>query len=234
MINKLYLKILLMIIVFISTFSFCLVTSNAMDSIITSADEFLGKGTNETLNFGQIKIVSDNLYNLFFIVGVAATVLVGMIIGIKFMVESAEEKAKLKEALVPYIVGCVIIYGAFGIWKVAINIGKSLSEAISSETYETVDEYNEEFASIMGTSSLEAYIANYMVEGVQFYGAAIDLYYREVCGSDAEKFKEELGKYPISTLKNWKQEWAYEGAEDGVELPEAYRILKLFVIENES
>ena len=126
--RKLSFKIILMIIIFFTTLIVLTTHSNAIDSIIEDADSFLGKGADETLDFGQIKTVSDNLYNLFFIVGVVVTVLVGMVIGIKFMTESAEEKAKIKEALVPYIIGCVIIYGAFGIWKIAINIGKSLSE----------------------------------------------------------------------------------------------------------
>lgn len=48
--------------------------------------------------------------------------IVGIIIGIQFMVASAEDKAKVKEALVPYVIGCVVIFGAFTIWSVVVNI----------------------------------------------------------------------------------------------------------------
>ena len=45
-----------------------------------------------------------------------------MIIGIQFMMALVEEKAKIKEALMPYFVGCMVVFGAFGLWKLAITI----------------------------------------------------------------------------------------------------------------
>lgn len=48
--------------------------------------------------------------------------IVGIIIGIQFMVASAEDKAKVKEALVPYVIGCIVIFGAFTIWSTVVNI----------------------------------------------------------------------------------------------------------------
>ncbi len=30
---------------------------------------------------------------------------------------SVEAKAQIKEKLIPYVVGCAIMFGAFGIWK---------------------------------------------------------------------------------------------------------------------
>ena len=42
------------------------------------------------------------------------------------MIASAEDKAEIKEALVPYILGCVLIFGAFAIWKIVITILNNL------------------------------------------------------------------------------------------------------------
>ena len=53
--------------------------------------------------------------------------LVGTIIGIQFMLASAEDKAKVKEALVPYIIGCVVIFGAFTIWSIAVKLGQDIA-----------------------------------------------------------------------------------------------------------
>ena len=69
-----------------------------------------------------IRSSASSMFNILFAVGVAITVIVGGILGIQFMIASAEDKAKIKEALIPYIVGCVVIYGAFGIWKLVITI----------------------------------------------------------------------------------------------------------------
>lgn len=54
----------------------------------------------------------------------------GTIIGIQFIVASAEDKAKLKEALVPYIVGCIVIFGAFTIWSIVVNLGQDITSEI--------------------------------------------------------------------------------------------------------
>ena len=54
--------------------------------------------------------------------GIIVAVLAGMIIGIRFMLGGAEEKANIKEILVPYVVGCVVVFGAFAIWKIVVTI----------------------------------------------------------------------------------------------------------------
>ena len=38
------------------------------------------------------------------------------------MLGSVEEKADIKGLLIPYIVGCIIIFGAFAIWKLVVDI----------------------------------------------------------------------------------------------------------------
>ena len=35
---------------------------------------------------------------------------------------SIEQQVKAKEMLMPYAVGCVVIFGAFGIWKICVTI----------------------------------------------------------------------------------------------------------------
>lgn len=49
-------------------------------------------------------------------------VIVGIIIGIKYMIGSIDEKAECKQLLLPYFVSCFVVFGAFGIWKLAVNI----------------------------------------------------------------------------------------------------------------
>ena len=38
------------------------------------------------------------------------------------MMSGAEGKAQIKELLVPYIVGCIVVFGAFAIWKLLVTI----------------------------------------------------------------------------------------------------------------
>ena len=61
-------------------------------------------------------------------------VVVGMVLGIQFMAASADEKAKVKEALMPFVVGCIIVFGAFTIWKIAVNLGNDAENSIGALT----------------------------------------------------------------------------------------------------
>ena len=108
------------------------------EDIFKSGDEFLNKGKEQvtvganTVYTGaatdeETKAIINNMYSILFSIGVVATVVVGGALGIKFMVASAEDKAKVKESMIPYVVGCVVIYGAFGIWKICIQILSALS-----------------------------------------------------------------------------------------------------------
>lgn len=53
--------------------------------------------------------------------------IVGTIIGIQFLVASAEDKAKMKESLIPYIAGCIVIFGAFTIWSAVVHLGQDIT-----------------------------------------------------------------------------------------------------------
>ena len=65
---------------------------------------------------------SRNIYNILLTIGIVVAVLTGAIIGIKYMLGSVEEKADIKGLLIPYIAGCVIIFGSFAIWKLIVTL----------------------------------------------------------------------------------------------------------------
>lgn len=117
----------LIIIFFIITVLSILITNNiyATDSVIQGAKNFLKVGDEQTLDVGQIKGVSDDLFNTFVAVGSVIVVIVGAAIGVKFIIGSTEEKAEMKETLIPYIVGAAIIFGAYGIWNALVGVFKN-------------------------------------------------------------------------------------------------------------
>lgn len=97
-------------------------TSGTIDGVMQGAEGFLTKGKDIPIDEGQLKTTSNFIFNLLLGFAMIVAVAIGVVIGIKFMMASVEEKAQIKEALVPYVVGCVVVFGAFGIWKVAIGI----------------------------------------------------------------------------------------------------------------
>ena len=96
---------------------------NIIDQVIGDADQFVTDGeANVEINEDQLKDTKNFLYNLFLGIGIIVVVIVGMVLGVKYMIGSIEEKAEYKELLVGYLVGCVVLFGAFGIWKLVVNI----------------------------------------------------------------------------------------------------------------
>ncbi len=97
-------------------------------SVVESGDEFLELGKNSTTKSDkqEIQVAVDFAYNALLIIGIVASVLIGVILGIKYMTQSVEEQAKIKETLIIYAVGCIVTFGAFGIWKMVIEIMKQV------------------------------------------------------------------------------------------------------------
>ena len=95
--------------------------NNGIDDVIKSGDEFINGG-NILINKQELNEKQSFIYNSLFSVGVVLSVVIGGFLGIKFMLASAEDKAEIKQMLIPYVVGCIVIYGAFGIWKLIITI----------------------------------------------------------------------------------------------------------------
>jgi len=106
----------------------------AISNIISDANNFLD-GANETempINQENLKITSSKVYNILLACGIAVAVVVGAVLGIIFIFSSVEGKAKIQEALLPYVVGCVVVFGAFTIWKIAIETGNDIENEMSA------------------------------------------------------------------------------------------------------
>lgn len=91
-----------------------------------------GDSVSSAINTAELKETSDYMFKLLTAIGIVVMFLVGTIIGIKFMIASAEDKAKVKEALIPYVIGCAVIFGAFTIWSVVVDLGQDIVQSTSS------------------------------------------------------------------------------------------------------
>lgn len=99
--------------------------SYSIGDIISGADNFIQAGikdNNITIEDDRLENMSDLLYNALLIIGIITAVIIGLAIGIKFMTGSISQKAEIKETLIPYIAGCIVIFGAFGIWKLVVTL----------------------------------------------------------------------------------------------------------------
>lgn len=120
--------IILILVINMIFFNINKVQADGISDGITGGDSFLkaGESGNVSIDKDKLKDTSNVIYNILLLAGMVAAVVISGILGIKFMIGSAEEKAQIKDALVPFVIGCIVVFGAFGIWKIFINIGKNL------------------------------------------------------------------------------------------------------------
>lgn len=113
------------------------------EDIVSGANDFInhGKG-NSPINEDNLKQASNLIYNTLLIVGIILAVIWSTYLGIKYMVGSVEEKANVKESIKIFIVGCIVLFGAFGIWKLVLVLTKGIDDldATSKITIEEVAE----------------------------------------------------------------------------------------------
>lgn len=104
-------------------------TSSSISDIFKDGQDFIQQGeSNSEIDEKQLKQTSDFMYNMFLGVGIGLATIVGIIIGIKYVTGSVDEKADLKQALIGYVAGCVVIFGAFGIWKIVVTAIQNISK----------------------------------------------------------------------------------------------------------
>ena len=107
-----------------------LADKSTMSGIISDGDDFLSNGISQgtPINEAALKAGSSTIYNVLLAIGIGVAVIWGLILGIQFVTGTLGEKADIKKALIPYVMGCVIIFGAFAIWKLVINLLQPLAK----------------------------------------------------------------------------------------------------------
>lgn len=109
------------------------VQQRGLDDMINDAEKFergegaVAGGTESQtfeLNTDNLQTFSNNLYTVLLIAATAITVVIGIVIGVKHITGSVEEKAEYKKIVYPYLIGCVVVYGSFGIWKLVVEVLK--------------------------------------------------------------------------------------------------------------
>ena len=74
----------------------------------------------------QITKVGGNIVNIIQIVGIVVAVIVLLVIGIKYMIGSASEKAEYKKTMIPYVVGAVLVFAGTSLVKVIYSLATAV------------------------------------------------------------------------------------------------------------
>lgn len=77
--------------------------------------QMLGDSTVDT---SGISTVGNKLITILTTVGIVVSVIVLVVLGIKYMMGSAEEKAEYKKTLMPYVIGAGLVFAASSIAQI--------------------------------------------------------------------------------------------------------------------
>lgn len=117
------LSIILMAAMLVSTISTISMATSVDPGKI--AGDLTGKINSEAQ--GQVTDIGNQIIGILTTVGVVVAVVVLLILGIKYMMGSASEKAEYKKTMIPYIVGAVLIFAGTSLVRVIYSLSTSVS-----------------------------------------------------------------------------------------------------------
>lgn len=80
----------------------------------------------KTTAASSVQKLGNQIIGIITTVGVVVAVVILLVLGIKYMMGSASEKAEYKKTMIPYLVGAVLIFGASAITKVVVSLGAGI------------------------------------------------------------------------------------------------------------
>ena len=86
-----------------------------------------GLNGNGNVQTNDLTKVGNNIVTIIQVVGIVIAVIVLLVIGIKYMMGSASEKAEYKKTMIPYIVGAVLIFAGTSLVRVIYSLSTSVS-----------------------------------------------------------------------------------------------------------
>ena len=112
-------NILLMVVMICFTLTTAVSAKPASDrvgNIVNTMDNASANGAENVASVGG------QIADMITTVGIVVAVIVILILGIKYMMGSASEKAEYKKTMIPYVVGAVLILGGSAIVKIIFSI----------------------------------------------------------------------------------------------------------------
>lgn len=103
----------------------CSLANIVLGSTIISS--LSGDQTAKFTSSSEITNLGQKIIGAIQVIGIVIAVVVLLVLGIKYMVGSAEEKAEYKKTMMPYVVGALLIFAASTIVNVLYNVIDNLA-----------------------------------------------------------------------------------------------------------
>ncbi len=119
-------KVLAILLIILSIFSLTLTVNAASTKSSSSGIDPSGYKGDSNYEVGSIKTIGNQIITIVSTIGSIASVIVLVVLGLKYMMGSAEEKAEYKKTLLPYVIGAALVFAASTIAGVIYNFTGSL------------------------------------------------------------------------------------------------------------
>ena len=107
-------------------------SSLSIDDMWNQGNDFIQEGKSSdtpTFEGTTMRHAIRDLYNFAMVLAIIITAIIATYLGIQFMTQGTEGKAKVKEALVPLIIGAIVVFGSFMIWRQAMILFRNVEQA---------------------------------------------------------------------------------------------------------
>lgn len=105
----------------------CFAMVITMSAMVLATTDIGGVSINPTTPTDTTyQTVGNKVIGVIQVVGIIISVVCLMVLGIKYMMGSAEEKAEYKKTFIPYIVGAVVLFAASALAKSIYNLASGL------------------------------------------------------------------------------------------------------------
>lgn len=124
--TKIVMKIFIVFILIICTINVTNTYASALGDVLSGGKKFIesGEGHGTTIEKDKLQETSSSIYNILLMISFVIVAAVGITLGIKYMMAGVDDKADVKNSLIVFVIGCIVVYGSFGIWRVLVNFLK--------------------------------------------------------------------------------------------------------------
>lgn len=121
-------KIISVLLVVLTTLTLLATLGNAVMAAPTIEQQIqtIAAG-NDKADVGKVTSLGATIVTIMQTVGIVVAVVILLVLGIKYMMGSAEEKAEYKKTMIPYIVGAVLIFASTTIVNIVWQIANGLN-----------------------------------------------------------------------------------------------------------
>ena len=122
MINVKYAKAMKIVSIILMVFILVACSGPVFAEVSSTPSDFTGEDPEGLEN---VQSLGNQIIGIITTIGIIISVLVLVILGIKYMIGSASEKAEYKKTMIPYLIGAILIFAASSIATIVMNVAGS-------------------------------------------------------------------------------------------------------------